>query len=74
MPALEKTRQLLIRRPLVVEVDGMSHDDSAEQDTARAGDLQAQGLRIFRATNDDVMEDLDAVTHEIARLCGVPWD
>ncbi|MCE5268438.1 MAG: endonuclease domain-containing protein [Planctomycetaceae bacterium] len=59
---------------LVVEVDGMSHGDKAAQDAAKTKHLESQGLRILRVTNEDVMRDLDAVTREIARLCGVPWD
>jgi ATP-dependent DNA helicase RecQ len=56
---------------LVVEVDGMSHDDKILQDTAKSKFLESQGLRV---NNEDVMHDLDAVTREIARLGGVPWD
>jgi very-short-patch-repair endonuclease len=59
---------------LVVEVDGMSHDDKARQDLAKTKHIESQGLRILRVTNEDVMRDLDAVTREIARLGGVPWD
>ena len=59
---------------LVVEVDGMSHDDKAAQDAAKTKHIESQGLRILRVTNEDVMRDLDAVTREIARLGGVPWD
>ena len=59
---------------LVVEVDGMSHDDKAAQDAERSKYLEAQGLRILRVQNWDVMDELDAVSREIARLCGVPWD
>jgi len=59
---------------LVVEVDGMSHDDKTRQDAARTDYIESQGLRILRVTNEDVMSDLDAVTREIARLGGVPWD
>jgi very-short-patch-repair endonuclease len=59
---------------LVVEVDGMSHDNKEPQDAAKTKHIESQGLRILRVTNDDVMHDLDAVTREIARLCGVPWD
>jgi very-short-patch-repair endonuclease len=58
---------------LIVEVDGMSHDDKAAGDAERSAYLAAQGLRILRVQNWDVMEDLDAVSREIARLCGVPW-
>jgi len=59
---------------LVVEVDGMSHDDKAAADAERTRYLELQGLRILRVMNEDVMHDLDAVTREIARRCGVPWD
>lgn len=59
---------------LVVEVDGMSHDGKAAEDAAKTQYIESQGLRILRVTNEDVMRDLDAVTREIARLGGVPWD
>lgn len=59
---------------LVVEVDGMSHDDKIRQDAARTAYIESEGLRILRVTNEDVMHDLDAVTRKIAELCGVPWD
>ena len=59
---------------LVVEVDGMSHDDKAKQDAARTDHIESQGLRILRVTNEDVMCNLDGVTREIARLGGVAWD
>ena len=52
----------------------MSHDNKASEDAAKAKHIEAQGIQILRVTNDDVMHDLDAVTREIARLCGVPWD
>jgi ATP-dependent DNA helicase RecQ len=59
---------------LAVEVDGMSHDDKVVQDSEKTKYLEQQGLRVLRVTNEDVMRDLDAVTREIARLGGVPWD
>ena len=59
---------------LVVEVDGMSHDDKLVEDTAKTTYLQGQGLQVLRVMNEDVMRDLDAVTREIARLGGVQWD
>jgi very-short-patch-repair endonuclease len=59
---------------LVVEVDGMSHDDKMLQDAQKTKHIEGQGLRILHVTNEDVMRDLDAVTREIARLSGVPWD
>ncbi len=59
---------------LVVELDGMSHDDKAALDAEETKFLEAQGLRVLRVTNEDAMHDLDAVTREIARLGGVEWD
>ena len=59
---------------LVVEVDGMSHDNKMSQDAKKTKFIETQGLRILRVTNEDVMRDLDAVTREIARLGGVSWD
>jgi len=59
---------------LVVEVDGMSHENKIQRDVERTKHIEAQGFRILRVTNEDVMRHLDAVTREIARLGGVPWD
>jgi very-short-patch-repair endonuclease len=59
---------------LVVEVDGMSHDERMEADTEKTKYLEGQGLRVLRVLNEEVMQDLDAVAREIARLGGVPWD
>jgi very-short-patch-repair endonuclease len=59
---------------LVVEVDGMSHDNKIADDAERSRQIEANGLRVLRVTNEDVMRDLDAVTREIARVGGVPWN
>jgi len=59
---------------LIVELDGMSHDDKHVQDKLRDQWLTAQGYRVFRVTNWDVNEDLEAVARTIAREAGVEWD
>ncbi len=59
---------------LVVEVDGMSHEDKIQRDVERTKLIEAHGLRILRVTNEDVMRDVDAVAREIARLGSVLWD
>jgi ATP-dependent DNA helicase RecQ len=59
---------------LVIEVDGMSHEDKVSQDSEKTKYLEQQGLRVLRVTNEDVVRDLDAVAREVARLGGVPWD
>lgn len=50
---------------LVVEVDGPSHDLTADQDAIRTRRLEAQGFRVIRFSNEDVMHDLDSVVRTI---------
>jgi len=59
---------------LVVEIDGMSHVDRLEQDQERINYLEQQGLKVLRVTNQDVMNDLDAVARGIAQAAGLEWD
>ncbi len=51
---------------LVVEVDGGQHGD--EIDRNRTLFLQSQGYRVIRFWNNDVMDNLEGVTKEIARV------
>ena len=55
---------------LVIEVDGAVHDDpaQAQRDAARTAWLQAQGYRIHRFRNDEVMHDMQHVLAQIAAL------
>jgi very-short-patch-repair endonuclease len=56
---------------LVVEIDGGSHEDRADEDRERTAYLEQQGLRVYRVTNQDVMSDKEAVATGIARAAGV---
>ena len=56
---------------LAIEVDGMSHDQRATQDAQRSAYLRGPGLRVFRVTNDEVLEDVEAVLLGILRECGI---
>ena len=56
---------------LVVEVDGMIHEEKQSQDAQREMYLRRQGLRVFRVTNSDINEDLEAVARAIAREAGI---
>ena len=52
---------------LVVEVDGRSHDsEQFEADMERQQRLESFGLTVLRFSNDEVIEDVDAVLHAIA--------
>lgn len=48
---------------IIVEVDGGTHgtEDEVARDSARAAYLEDQGFRIFRATNQEVYDNLDGV-------------
>ncbi len=59
---------------LIVELDGMSHAAKQSDDETRARWLREQGYRVFRLTNGDVNEDLEAVARGIAREAGVEMD
>jgi very-short-patch-repair endonuclease len=48
-------------RKLIVEVDGDTHGMSEYYDKVRTEQLEAQGYRILRFTNDDVMRNADGV-------------
>ena len=50
---------------LVIELDGESHDGRLEYDAKRTSHLEKLGLKVFRVTNDEVLEDPDAVAEAI---------
>ncbi len=51
---------------LVVELDGFSHDMQQENDRRRDAFMKAEGFRVMRFTNTDVMTNLDGVAQTIA--------
>ena len=57
---------------LVIELDGFSHDSDPDRYVRRDADLRGRGYRVLHFTNDDVMQDAEAVAraiqHEIDRL------
>jgi len=55
---------------LVIELDGRTHDGRAAYDRQRTEFLEREGLRVVRYSNDDVLEDVDAVAEDIARHAG----
>ncbi len=56
---------------LVVELDGVSHEGRQKHDGERTAFLNEQGLRVFRVTNDDVLDDVESVAIAIAREAGI---
>jgi len=51
---------------LVVELDGHSHDTTAVEDSERELFLTAQGFRVIRFMNDDVLRNIRGVVQSIA--------
>ncbi|HEY1600041.1 MAG TPA: DUF559 domain-containing protein [Pirellulales bacterium] len=52
---------------LVVEINAPTADDRQSYDAGRAERLAEGGLRVIRYTNDEVLQDLDAVVQDILR-------
>jgi len=50
---------------LVIEVDGPSHDLTAGEDAQRTRRLEAQGYRVLRFPNAQILTDLDSVVRTI---------
>ena len=55
---------------LIVEVDGAQHGERHEYDEGRSRWLAAQGYRVIRFWNHEVMGDMEAVGEVIARELG----
>lgn len=54
---------------LVIEIDGLTHNGLVrhQEDAARTAFLEAQGFRVMRFTNDQVLKNLDGVVAMIRR-------
>jgi very-short-patch-repair endonuclease len=52
---------------LIVEIDGATHVGTCAHDQARTQFLNAEGYRVLRFWNNDVMRDVEGVMAEIAR-------
>jgi very-short-patch-repair endonuclease len=60
-------------KKLIVELDGSQHltDEGRAADGTRSDWLEAQGYRLIRFTNLDVVENLDGVWRMIGEAVGV---
>jgi len=59
-----------LEQRLIVEVDGGQH--SPERDAIRTGALKAQGFRVLRFWNNDVLGNMDGVLTVILETLGGP--
>jgi len=61
-----------IEMRIVVEIDGGYHDYIYANDLTRQRKIQAQGWRVIRFSNEEVLGDVEAVAIAIARELGLP--
>ena len=58
---------------LIIELDGGQHGDRVDEDTRRTRFLEAQGYRVIRFWNNDVLTNIEGVMVLIeAALAGIP--
>ena len=57
---------------LVLELDGYSHDLSAEQDCQRTAFIESRGFRILRVTNSEVLRNIEGVVEAIRAILKAP--
>lgn len=53
---------------LVIEVDGIIHEYTQEQDAVRQAFLESLGLRVVRFTNGEVLQQTPAVLEQIGEV------
>ena len=57
---------------LVIEVDGGQHDEQALADAERSKFIEAQGYRVLRFWNNDVLQNIDGVLQTIRLALQTP--
>ena len=58
-------------RMLVIELDGAYHDATYDADHRREKDLRRRGWDVIRFSNDEVMDDVEAVAIAFAKQLGL---
>src|SRR6185369_8323743 len=54
-----------IEKKLIIELDGSQHLEQAKYDAERTSFLEAQGYRVLRFWNNDVMNNMNGVVRSI---------
>ncbi|MBB3930437.1 very-short-patch-repair endonuclease [Kaistia hirudinis] len=62
-------------RRLIVEIDGATHgaDEAIRRDEARTRRLEAEGYRVVRYWNNDIMTNLDGVLLDLVGVLAQEW-
>ena len=59
-----------LSRKLIIELDGGQHADAIEEDTTRTKFLTAEGFKVLRFWNNEVLEEMEAVLQKIFEELG----
>lgn len=59
-----------IEHRLIIELDGGQHSEQIEYDERPDGILNAQGYRVLRFWNNEVLQQTEAVLEKIIEMCG----
>jgi len=54
-----------VKKKLIIELDGSQHVEQAEYDTERTKFLEAQGYKVIRFWNNQIMNDINGVIRNI---------
>lgn len=57
-----------MEKKLIVEVDGGQHGENVAYDSERTAWLEAQGFRVVRFWNNEVLENVEIVSDSILRV------
>jgi len=56
---------MCLKKKLIIELDGSQHLDQTEYDSERTKFLEAQGYRVIRFWNNDVLNDINGIIRSI---------
>ena len=60
-----------LEKKLILEVDGGQHSEQLSYDTERSTWLEAQGFRVLRFWNNEVLKEIEVVKQVIAEALGL---
>jgi very-short-patch-repair endonuclease len=61
-----------VRSRLIVEIDGVQHEDAERYDRRRSSFLAARGFRVIRFRNEQVIGDMEEVLNQIRKFLKDP--
>ena len=60
-----------LEKKLILEVDGGQHSEQLSYDTERSTWLEAQGFRVLRFWNNEVLKEIEVVKQVITEALGL---